>query len=165
MKTGLTRDGTPAHQRDDNPHQIRVPVQTRALQEIRTLTPIPLQHAPKPHRHQPRIPIHQPRGTTQQLEVIRKVVLALVREVLIDCPRQKQYDNHSSSDPHRAVEIWVSFQDIEEVGAGIDGGGAAPQDFGRVDVEGLCVEGECPEETFARAAARLRSCWPGKERG
>lgn len=165
MKKGRhTTNGAPAHQRHHNPHQIRIPIQTRALHQIRTLTPIPLQHAPQPHRHQRRIPIHQPRGTTQQAEIIRKVLFAIAREVLINRAREEQDHNDRRGDPYRPVEIGVSFEHVEEVLPRVDGRGAAAQDFGGVDVEGLRVEGERPEVVFAAAGGR-GGRWAGEEGG
>jgi hypothetical protein len=139
-KKKLTPPRTPRHQRHRNPHQIRIPIQTSTLQQIRTLTPIPLQHAPKPHGHKRSIPIHQPRSSTQQLEIIRKVSLTLLRKVLINRPRQKQDNNNRRSNPHGAVKIRVSLENVEEIGARVDCRTAAFEDFGCVDVKGLGVE-------------------------
>jgi hypothetical protein len=106
----LTTPRTPRHQRHRNPNQIRIPIQTSTFQQIRTLTPIPLQHRPQPHGHNPRIPIHQPRSPTQQLKIIRKrrptfTIFAqpTVAQVLVYCTGQEQDDDDGCSDPHRAV--------------------------------------------------------------
>lgn len=146
-----TRHWAPTNQRNNNPHQIRIPIQTTALEQIRTLTPIPLQDAPQPRGHKRRIPIHQPRRTTQQLEIIREMVFPTVREVLVDRPCQEQDHDHGRGDPHGPVQVWVSFQHVEEVLARVDGCGAAAEDFVCVDVEGLRVEGEGPKVVFSSA--------------
>jgi hypothetical protein len=79
------------------------------------------------------------------------MLLALMRKVLVNRAGQEQYDNNRRCNPDGSVEVRVAFKYIEEIGAWIYGCGAAAQDFGGVDVEGLSVEGECPEEVFARA--------------
>lgn len=147
----LTRHRTPAHQRNNDPHQIRIPIQTRALEQVRTLAPIPLQHAPQCHRHKRRIPIHQSSRPAQQLEIIREVLFPVVREVLVNRAGQKQDDNHRRGDPHGPIQVGVAFEHVEEVLARVDCRGAAAQDFGGVDVEGLCVEGQRPQVVFAAA--------------
>ena len=60
-----TAHGTPANQRNHNPHQIRIPVQAAALEQIRALAAIPLEHRPQPHRHKGRVSVHQSRRTAQ----------------------------------------------------------------------------------------------------
>jgi hypothetical protein len=72
---------------------------------------------------------------------------------LVDRSSKKQYNDDCCRDPHWAVKVGVSFQHVEEVGAWVDGGGAAAEDFGGVDVEGLRVEGEGPEVVFAGGGA------------
>ena len=68
------------------------------------------------------------------------MLLALLRQILINRSSQEENDNNRCGDPDRAVEIWVPLEHVEEVGAWVQGGGAAAQDFGGVDVEGLGVE-------------------------
>jgi hypothetical protein len=143
----LTTPGTPCHQRHCNPNQIRIPIETRTLEQIRTLAPIPLQHRPQPHGHNPRIPIHQAGSSTQQLEIIAKRLSALAilaqptpAQILVNRTGEEEDDDNRSSDPHRAVEIGVPFEHVEEVGARVYGALAAAQDFCRIDVEGLGIE-------------------------
>jgi hypothetical protein len=75
-----------------------------------------------------------------------------LREVLVDRPRQEEDNDDGCRDPHGPVEIGVAFEYVEEVGARVDGRGAAAEHFIGVDVEGLRVEGEGPEVVFARTA-------------
>jgi hypothetical protein len=159
---GLTAHGTPANQRNNNPHQIRIPVQTRTLEQVRTLTPVPLEHGPKPHRHRSRISIHQPSRPAQQLEIIFEFPHALLRKVLINRACQEQDDNDGRRDPHGAVEIRVPLEDVEEVCARINGRCTAAEDFVCVDIKGLRVEGERPEVVFARCGRGCRGA--GEER-
>jgi hypothetical protein len=160
---GLTANRTPTDQRNNNPHQVGIPVQTSALEQIRALAPVPLQHAPQPNGHERGISVDEPRGAAQQLEVIGKVLLALVREILVDGAREEQDDDDGRGDPHGPVEVRVALEHIEEVGARVDGRCAPAQHLGRLDVEGLRIEGECPQEVLAPAAAGRR-CWPWQER-
>jgi hypothetical protein len=159
----LTSHRTPTHKRHHNPHQIRIPIKTTTLQQIRALTPIPLQHRPQRHRHRTRVPIHQARRAAQQLEVIAKLADALLTQILVNRPREKQDHHHRRRNPHGAVQIGISLQDVEEVGARVYGGGAAAQDFVGVDVEGLRVEREGPKVVFARGGGGV--CGAGQEGG
>lgn len=137
----LTRQRTPADQRHGHPDQIRIPIQTPALHQPRTLRPEPLQHSPQPRGNENRISIHQPCRPRQQSEVIRKVSLSLLRQIRADRPSQEQYHDHRGRDPERSVEVRIALQDIEEVLAWEEGGAAAVEDLGSVDVEELLVEG------------------------
>jgi hypothetical protein len=149
----LTADRTPTNQRNNNPHQVGIPVQAPALEQIRALAAVPLQHAPQPDGHQRGIAIDEAGGAAQQLEVVRKVVLAVVRQVLIDGAREEQDDDDGGGDPHGAVQVRVALEHVEEVGSRVDGRRAAAQDLGCVDVEGLRVEGQRPQEVLAPAVA------------
>ena len=80
------------------------------------------------------------------------MLLALLRQVLVNRAGQKQNHYHGCRDPHEAVQIRVPFEHVEEVGARIDGRGAAAQHLSGVDIEGLRVEGERPQQVFAAAA-------------
>lgn len=120
----LTVDRAYTRHRNRNPHQIRIPIKTEALQKIRALTPIPLQHRPQPARHNSRVPIHQPRSPAQQLEVICKMLLAFASQVLIYRPREEEDDHDGGRDPHGAVEVGVALEDVEEVCARVQGRGA-----------------------------------------
>lgn len=75
-----------------------------------------------------------------------------MRKILTNRARQEQDHDHSRSDPDRPVKIWVPLEHIEEVGARVDSRGATAQDLGGINVEGLGVEGECPEQVLAVAA-------------
>ena len=150
----LTIDGAYARNRHGNPNQIRIPIQTQALQQIRTLAPIPLQHGPQPRRHHPRIPIHQPRGAAQQLKVVCKMRLPLARQILIYRAGEEENDDDGRRDPDGAVQIRIALQHVEEVCTRVYGGCAAAQDLVRVHVEGLRVEGQRPEEVLAGGGGR-----------
>ena len=80
------------------------------------------------------------------------MLFAAVRQVLVDRAGQEQDHDDGRGDPDGAVEIGVSFEHVEEVLPRVDGGGAAAEDFVRVDVEGLRVEGEGPEVVFSAGA-------------
>ena len=67
--------------------------------------------------------------------------LSLLRQIRADRPSQEQYHDHRGRDPERSVEIRIALQDIEEVLAREEGGAAAVEDLGGVDVEELLVEG------------------------
>ncbi len=84
-----------------------------------------------------------------------------LRQVLINRAREEQDDDDGRSDPYGAVEVGVAFEHVEEVLARVNGCCAAAQDFVCVDVEGLCVEGEGPQEVLASAARG--GCWAGEE--
>lgn len=73
---------------------------------------------------------------------------ALSAEILTDGSRQEKYHDHRCRDPERTVEVRVSLQHIEEIGAREDGGVASAEDLIGVDVEELRVEGEGPEEAL-----------------
>ena len=75
--------------------------------------------------------------------------LSPAREVLIYRASKEQDHDDGCSDPHRAVEIGIPFEHVEEVETWVDGGFAAAEYFGCVDVEGLGVEGEGPEVVFS----------------
>lgn len=77
------------------------------------------------------------------------MLLPLTCEVLVYCAGEEQYDYDGGGDPHGAVQVRVALEHVEEVGARVQRRGAAAQDFGGVDVEGLRVEGERPEVVFA----------------
>jgi hypothetical protein len=159
----LTANRTPAHQRHDNPHQIGIAIQAATLKQVRALAAIPLQHTPQPDGHQRRIPVYEAGGATQQLEVVRKVFLALMRQVLIDGARKEQDNDNRGRDPHGAVQVRVSFENVEEVGPRVDGRCAPAQHLGCVDVESLRVEGQRPQEVLA--AAVVRRCGRPRQEG
>jgi len=74
--------------------------------------------------------------------------LAQPREILADGTRHEQDHHHGRRDPERPVQVRVAVQDVEKVGAREQCGPASLEDFVRVDVEELTVEGERPEEVF-----------------
>lgn len=104
-----TCDIRPRDQSHRYPDQIRITVDSPALHQIRTLTAKPLQCPPKRQRDEHGVPIHQPRRTAQQLEIILKRLLVILRQVLTDRSRQEQYHNHRRGDPERTVEIRVAL--------------------------------------------------------
>lgn len=75
----------------------------------------------------------------------------LMRKVLVNRACQEEYDNNCCGDPNGTVEVRVPFKHIEEIGARVDCCNASTQNFSSVDIEGLCIERESPEEVFARA--------------
>lgn len=79
------------------------------------------------------------------------MLLARARQVRTDGAGHEQNHDHGGSDPERAVQVRVAVQDVEEVGARVQGVLAPAQHFGRVDVEELRVEGEGPEVAFGGA--------------
>lgn len=140
----LTVDGAPADQSHRDPNQVRISVQTNALEQIGALATIPLEYGPQPRRHHSCVSIHHARTSAQQLEVIDKVVLAVVGQVLVDGAGEEKDDDDGGGDPHGPVQVRVALEHVKEVLARIYGGGAATQDLVGVNVEGLGVEGEGP---------------------
>ena len=53
---------------------------------------------------------------------------------------QKQDHDDGSRDPERAIEVRISVENVEEIGARVEGGLAPTEHFGGVDVEELRVE-------------------------
>lgn len=150
----LTRQRTPAHQRNRDPHQIRIPIKAHTLEQTRPLDPKPPpQHPPKPHGHEARVPVNQARAAAQEAEIVREVAPPAVRKVLAYRARQEEDDDDGRGDPDGAVQVRVAVQHVEEVGARVQGGGAAAEDLCCVDVEGLGVEGEGPEVVFSVGGA------------
>lgn len=78
------RQRTPANQRDGNPHQIRVPVQRPALDQIRRRAPEPAQRAPQRDREHARVAVDEAGGAGQEPEIVLKAVGVLVGEPLRD---------------------------------------------------------------------------------
>ena len=78
------------------------------------------------------------------------MALVAAGKVLRDGGGEEEDEDDGGSDPDGAVEVRVAVEDVEEVGAGEEGGAGAAEDFGGVDVEELGVEGEGPEEAFGR---------------
>lgn len=73
-------------------------------------------------------------------------------QVLADGAGEEEDEDDGGGDPEGPVEVRVAVEDVEEgsVGEGQEGGEAAVQDGGGVDVEELGVEGEGPEVAFRR---------------
>ena len=88
--------------------------------------------------------------------------LASTREVLADRARQEEDDNYGGCDPERPVEVRVALEDVEEVLAWVEGGAAAGEDLGGVDVEELLVEGNAPEEALGGRGG-LAGAWGAEE--
>ena len=77
------------------------------------------------------------------------------RKVLADRARHEQNHHHSRRDPERPVQVRVAVQHVEKVGAREQRSPASLEDFSRVDVEELAVEGERPEKVLVgRGRAR-----------
>jgi hypothetical protein len=162
-RTKLTSQRRPRHQRHRNPNQIGIPIKCPALHQIRALAPKPLQHSPQAQRNEKRIPINQPRRSAQQLEIICEMLFPRARQVLADSARQEQDHNYGRCYPEGPVEVWVAFEDVEEVLARVEGGAAAGEDLVRVDVEELLVEADAPEETLGGGG--LAGAWCAEEVG
>lgn len=69
------------------------------------------------------------------------MVLAAVRARLAYSARQEEDYDDGRRDPEGSVEIGVSVEHVEEVGAGVQGRSASPDEVGGVDVEELRVVG------------------------
>lgn len=100
---------TPANQRNGNPNQIRVSIQSPALNKVSRGATEPAQRTPQRNRQDTRVPIDQPSGTGQQLKVILKVLVVIVRQPLRDSTRQKQNHYHRRRDPDRSVQVCVTL--------------------------------------------------------
>jgi hypothetical protein len=85
------------------------------------------------------------------------------RQILADSARQEKDHNDGRRDPEGPVEVWVAFEDVEEVLARVEGGAAAGEDLVRVDVEELLVEADAPEETLGGGG--LAGAWCAEEVG
>ena len=64
------RDGRSRRDRDGDPDEVRVAVQTQALQQVRTLAPVPPQHHPQQARDDEGVAVHQPCRTGEETKVI-----------------------------------------------------------------------------------------------
>lgn len=159
-----TSDVRPRHQSHGYPDQIRIAVDSPALQQIRTLTPEPLEHTPKRQRDEHSVPIYQPRRTAQQLEIVLKRLLVVLRKILTDRARQEEDYHHRRRNPERPVEVGVTLEYIEEVLARVERGAASGEDLLGVDVEELLVEGDAPEEAL-RGGGLAAAGAGGQERG
>lgn len=91
------------------------------------------------------------------------MLFARARKVLTDSSRQEEDHDHGCSDPEWPVEVWVAFEDVEEVLARVEGCAAAGEDLVCVDVEELLVEVDAPEEAFG--GGLLGVAWAGAEEG
>ena len=80
------------------------------------------------------------------------MLLAFAGEILADGAGDEEDEADGGGDPEGPVEVRVPVEDVEEVGARVEGSAAAAEDFGGVDVEELGVEGEGPEEAFGGEA-------------
>lgn len=78
--------------------------------------------------------------TTQQLEVVSEGMISRVGKVLADRTAEEQDEDDGRRDPEGPVEVRVAFEDVEEVGAGVEGRPAARNHCSRVHVEVLRVE-------------------------
>ena len=65
---------------------------------------------------------HESEPTAQQLEVVRKVLLSLAVQILADRPCEEEDHDDGRRNPKGPVEIWVSVENVKEVGPRIDGG-------------------------------------------
>nr|POE67129.1 hypothetical protein CFP56_72687 [Quercus suber] len=135
----LTSKRTPAHDCNRDPDQIRVSEQTPTFHEIGAFAAEPLQRRPQSQGDEQRISIHQPGGTRQELEVIREMSLALLREVRAYRTGHEQDDHHGRRDPERTVQVGVSIEDVQEVLLREERAAAAVEDLRGVDVEELLV--------------------------
>ena len=77
------------------------------------------------------------------------MLIMLMCQILRYSPRQEQDNDNRCRDPERSVQIRVSVQDIQEVGAGIHGSDAATNDFVGVYVEELAVVLDCPQMSLS----------------
>ena len=146
------RQRAPAQNCNQDPNQIRVSIQRPTLHQLHALGSEPLQHRPQRRGYEGSIPIHQPRRAGEELEVVREMRSILSGQVLRYRSGEEEDDDDGGGDPEGPVEVGVAVQDVEE-GRGVweegeEGGAAAAQHGGGVDVEELGVEGEGPEVAF-----------------
>ena len=151
------RDRTPANQRHWNPDDVPIPIQRPALHKTDSLPrgarratrrAVPPQQSPENHRDKEGVPVDQARGAAQEAEIVGEVLFAVVGEVLADGAGDEEDEDDRGGDPEGAVEIRVAFEGVEERGARVEGGGAAGEHGGGVDVEELGVERKGPEVAF-----------------
>jgi hypothetical protein len=90
------------------------------------------------------------------------MLLARARKVLTYRARQEKDDDDGGRDPERPVEVRVALEDVEEVLARVQGGAAAGENLGSVDVEELLVEGDAPEEALGGGGG-LAGAWGAEE--
>lgn len=91
------------------------------------------------------------------------MLFACTREVLTNRSSQEENHDYGRSDPEGSVEVWVSFEDVEEVLARVERCATAGEDLVCVDVEELLVEVDAPEEAFR--GGLLGVAWAGAEEG
>lgn len=143
----------PTDKRNGNPDQVRVPIQSPALDQISRRAPEPAQSPPQRNRQDTRVSIDQARRPGKQREVVLEVLVVIVGQPLRDGPRQEQNHHHRSRDPHGPVQVRVSFQDVQEVGARVQRRHTTAQHLVRVDVEESLVVVQRPPAVLRRRPA------------
>ena len=83
--------------------------------------------------------------TAEELKVVGEGALAGLGEILADGAAEEEDEDDGGGDPEGAVEVGVALEDVEEIGAGPEGGPAPRQHARGVDVEELRVETQRPE--------------------
>ena len=81
------------------------------------------------------------------------MLLACSRQLPTDRARHEEYEYDRGCNPEGPVQIRVTLQHIEEVGAWVQRGPASFEDLVGVDVEELRVEGDGPQELLRGATA------------
>lgn len=143
------RDGAPADQRHRNPDDVCIPVQRPALDQASARPGAePAQQAPQGNRDEAGVAIHETCGTTQKAKIVHEMAFVVGGQVLRDGACDEKDEDNGGGEPEGAVEVRVAIKEIQEGRARIEGGFAAAENFGSVDVEELRVKGEGPEEAF-----------------
>lgn len=149
------RDWAPTDQRHGNPDHIGISVQRPALDQTRAVpSPEPPQQPPQRDGNEAGVAIDEAAGAAQKTKVVREMRFVVVAQVPGNGAGEEENEDHGGGDPERAVQVRVSVQDIEEGRARVERRCAAAEDFGRVDVEELRVEGERPQESLGRGGGR-----------
>jgi hypothetical protein len=76
------------------------------------------------------------------------VLFPRARQVLAYRASQEKNHDDCRRDPEGPVEVWVAFEYVEEVLAGVERGAAAGKNLVGVDVEELLVKADAPEEAL-----------------
>lgn len=88
----------------------------------------------------------QIRLTAEQSEIVGKRCPLAIGKILAHSSTKEQNQHNGRRDPEGPVQVRVTLQDIQEVGAGEERGPASRQNSRGVDIEELCVKGDGPQE-------------------
>jgi len=103
------RDWRPRNQGHRDPDEVRIAVQTNALEQVCRFSSEPLQSTPQGNRNEEGISIDQTRSAREQGEVVDEVFLSFLSQVLRDGACEEENDDDGGRDPKGTIEIGVSI--------------------------------------------------------